>query len=57
MAASRTLLERQELLGLVRELRKVETAAPIDPELQPLEVVDSIEAYEREHTSGSVLGG
>ena len=57
MSAPRTLLERQQLLGLVRELRKVESAAAIDPEQQPLEVLDPVEVYEREHSSGSVLGG
>lgn len=47
----------QQLLALVRELRKVEGAEPIDPEQQPLEVIDTVEVFEREHTSGSVLGG
>jgi hypothetical protein len=57
MADSRSLLRPYQLLALVKELRKVEGAEPIDPEQQPLEVVDSVEVFEREHSSGSVLGG
>ncbi len=57
MAASRQLLRSAQLLALVKELRKVEgTAVRVDPR-QPAEIVDAEESHEREHHSGSILGG
>ncbi len=57
MADSRQLLRPAQLLALVKELRKVEgAAAPVEPE-QQLELGDTQEVHERDHHSGSILGG
>ncbi len=56
MADSRSLLRPAQLLQLVKELRRVEGAAlPVDPE-HP-QIIESDQAHEREHHSGSILGG
>ncbi len=57
MADSRSLLRPAQLLLLVKELRKVEGGAdPVDAE-SPLEVMEAVEVFEREHGSGQILGG
>ncbi len=57
MADSRSLLRPAQLLALVKELRKVEGGAvPIEPE-HHLEIRDAQEVHERDHHSGSILGG
>ncbi len=56
MADSRALLRPAQLLALVKELRRFEEGAAVDPECA-LEVVDGQEVHEREHHSGSILGG
>ena len=65
MADSRALLRPAQLLALVKELRRFEEGAAVDPE-GALEIVDgpgapgapgAYEVHEREHHSGSVLGG
>jgi hypothetical protein len=57
MSDSRSLLRPAQLLALVKELRKVEGgAAPVEPE-QQIEIGDAHEVHERDHHSGSILGG
>ena len=57
MFPSRALLPRRELLALVAELRKIEGAAPVEPDTEPFVRVDESEACERERSSPSILGG
>lgn len=57
MADSRALLRPAQLLLLVKELRKAEgSAEPVDSE-SPLETLEAVEVFEREHGSGQILGG
>lgn len=57
MLGSRALLPRRELLALVAELRKIEGAEPVEPDTEPFALVDPIETFERERSSGTGLGG
>jgi len=57
MLPSRALLPRRELLALVAELRKIEGAAPVEPDTEPFVRVDEDEAYERERSAPSIAGG
>ena len=55
MAEPRALLPRRE--ELVAQLREIEGAVPVEPDTERFERVDATESLEREHSSGSVLGG
>lgn len=55
MLPSRALLPRRELLALVAELRKIEGAAPVEPDTEPFERIDATEVLEREPSSPSIL--
>ena len=57
MADSRQLPRPAQLLALVKELRKVEGAAVRNDREQPADGVNAPTAHEREHHSGSILGG
>lgn len=56
MADSRALLRPAQLLALVKELREFEERPAVDPEA-PVEGGHPQSVSEREHSSGSLLGG